>query len=281
MAIYEEYREELFTIPSTSAGWKMVASQFGDRWNFHHACGAIDGKHVAIKKPNKSGSLYYNYKGFFSIVLLAVADAQYKFLWANVGANGSASDAGVFDMCRLRPDLEENRHGFPPPEALPGDDRNIPYFLLGDDAFPLRTWIMKPFSRQKMTHAERVFNYRLSRARRVVENAFGIMAQRWRCLLTTLQLSPMKAITVVNATMALHNLLRTRCPHAIQPQDVDQEDDFGNFIPGSWREGVQMADPNKVKGNRLTRPGKVMRNYLSYYYNYNPRVRLPWQDRVA
>ena len=73
----------------------QVANKFAQHWNFHHTCGAIDGKHIAIRKPEKSGSLFFNYKGFFSIVLLAVVDGSYKFLWANIRANGSASDCGI------------------------------------------------------------------------------------------------------------------------------------------------------------------------------------------
>ena len=278
-AIFEEYRQELFTLPTTPDEWRDVADRFSKRWNYHHTCGAIDGKHVAITKPRRSGSLYYNYKGFCSIILLAVVDAQYKFLWANVGANGSASDAGVFNNSRLRPALEQNTLGFPPPEPLPGDDRDLPYFFVGDDAFPLRTWLMKPYSRRGMIHAERVFNYRTSRARRVVENAFGILAHRWRCLLTTLQLAPDNATAVVQAGITLHNLLRTRYP-GLQPQDVDREDDRGNVIPGAWREGAQMTEPNHVGGLRVTREGKRVRDYLCDYYN-NPIGSLPWQDNVV
>ena len=260
-AIYDEYQDELFKLPSTPDEWREVADKFSSKWNFQHTCGAIDGKHVAIVKPKGSGSLYYNYKGF---ILLAVVDAQYRFLWADVGANGSASDAGVFNNSALRPALEENRLGFPPPEPLRGDDRDMPFFLVGDDAFPLRSWMMKPYSRRGMDHKERIFNYRLSRARRVVENAFGILAHRWRCLLTTLMLVPDNATQVVKATLALHNLLRNRNP-GLQAQEVDQEDDDGNIIPGAWRAGAQMADPNEVGGQRITREGKIQRNYLSDY----------------
>ncbi len=61
-----------------------------------HAIGAIDGKHVPIKCPKKSGSLFYNYNGFYSIILLALEDGDYKFLWLDVGQNGSSSDAQIF-----------------------------------------------------------------------------------------------------------------------------------------------------------------------------------------
>lgn len=278
-AIYDEYKEEVFSLPSTPDQWQQIADQFRRRWNFHHTCGAIDGKHVSIRKPEKSGSLYYNYKGFCSIVLLGVADAEYKFIWANVGANGSGSDAGVFNGSHLRPALERGTLGFPPPTPFPGDDRDLPYFLVGDDAFPLRTWLMKPYSIRCMTDEQRIFNYRLSRARRVVENAFGIMAHRWRCLLTTLQISPQRARQVVNATLTLHNLLRRRYP-TLQINDVDQEDVNGNVIPGAWREGRQMPDPNQVGGQRVTREGKEQRAYLSEYY-CSAQGRVPWQDHIV
>ena len=77
---------------------------------------------------------------------LAIVDAAYKFIWCNTGAAGSASDhAGVLNGSRLRTSLEEERIAFPDPEPLPGDDRDMPYFLVGDDAFVLRKWMMKPY----------------------------------------------------------------------------------------------------------------------------------------
>lgn len=100
-AIVAEYKDEVFKTPTNPAEWNNVADEFEERWNLPHCCGALDGKHVRMKQPLGSGTLFYNYKGFFSIVLLAVVDAKYKFLWADVGANGSSSDCGVYNRSAL------------------------------------------------------------------------------------------------------------------------------------------------------------------------------------
>ena len=78
-AICDEYADEVMTAPSNPDAWRQLACGFYKRWNFPHCVAAIDGKHVAIRKPPLSGSLYYNYKGFFSIILLAIVDSDYKF----------------------------------------------------------------------------------------------------------------------------------------------------------------------------------------------------------
>jgi hypothetical protein len=189
-----------------------------------------------------------------------------NYIWANIGGNGSASDAEIFNHSRLRPVLELGLLGFTDPNPLPGDDNNTPYFLVGDDVFPLCVWMMKPYSSRSLTHIERVFNYRLSRARRVVENAFGITAHRWRCLFNLIQLEPVSATKVVNGTVTLHNLLRTRYPQ-LQLNEVDRDNAQGNIIPGGWRETVQLTGPNTVGGQRIIVEGKLLRNYLKDYYN--------------
>ncbi|XP_072171989.1 uncharacterized protein [Diadema setosum] len=82
-AIYDEYADEVMAASSTPDGWRQLAGGFYNR--YPHCVAAIDGKHVAIRKPPLSGSLYYNYKGFFSIILLAIVDSDYEFVWCDVG----------------------------------------------------------------------------------------------------------------------------------------------------------------------------------------------------
>ena len=104
-----------------------------------------------------------------------VNDADYKFIWLDVGPHGAASDAQIYE-CELKEVLQNNTIGFPDPEPLPVDDRNMPYFFVADNVFQLRTDsdMMKPFPFLNMTVEERIFNYRLSRVCRVVENAFVV-----------------------------------------------------------------------------------------------------------
>ena len=168
-AIVDEYADEVIEAPTTEQQWRRTADQFSRRWQFHHCLGAIDGKHIAIQCPRKAGSEFYNYKGFHSIILMALVDADYKFSWVDVGSNGSAGDAQVFNKSELKECLEADTVGVPAPEPLPHDDKCMPFFIVGDDAFALRTWLMKPFSKRELTLAETIFNYRLSRARRIVK----------------------------------------------------------------------------------------------------------------
>ncbi len=177
-AIVQAYEAELMNPPSTPEGWSEISDRFASRWNLHHVLGAIDGKHIRIRRPPEPGIAYKNYKKYHSIILLAVVDADYRFVYIEVGAPGSAGDPGLFKESPLKQAMEENLLHMPPPDCLPNDNVVLPYFLIGDEAFGLRTWFMKPYPSARLTHDERIYNYRLSRARRSVECTFGIRAAR-------------------------------------------------------------------------------------------------------
>ena len=193
--------------------WKKIEEKYRNRWNDPHAVGALDGKHIAIKKHKKSGSEYFNYKGYFSVVLLALVDAHYKFLWVNVGASGSSSDAQIFNRSKLKRRIENRTLGLPPPEPRRpgggGGGADVHYFLLGDKVFALMPWLVKPYSRQQLTREERIANYRISRGRRVVENSFSILVKRFRVLLPTMEQRPKVVRNIVLTCVVLHNMLRS------------------------------------------------------------------------
>ena len=163
-------------MPHTEEEWKTIAAQYLDKWNFNNCIGAMDGKHILINPPANSGTYYFNYKGTFSIVLLALVDADYKFVYVDVGCNGGISDGGVFKNSSLYIALENDTINVPAPAPPPGSDKVALYVIVADDAFPLKKYIQKPYSRKGLTLEQRIFNYQLSRARRVSENVFGIFA---------------------------------------------------------------------------------------------------------
>lgn len=193
----------------TEQTWDAVAQDFWEKWQFPNCIGALDGKHVTIIAPPRSGSLFFNYKGTFSIVLLALADAHYRFLTIQVGDFGRTSDGGVFRNSALAKGLENQTLHVPPPKPLPGAEclGDMPHVIVADAAFPLKPFLLKPYGGRNLTRDKSRFNYRLSRARMTVEKAFGILAARWRIFLRPIHMGVEKVDTLVMAACILHNFL--------------------------------------------------------------------------
>lgn len=116
------------------------------KWNVPNCLGAIDGKHVRVICPKNSGSEYYNYKSYFSIVLLAVVDANCNFLYVDIGCQGRISDGGVLRNTSLFQMIQDKSAHLPQPKTLEGRNTPVPFYFIGDDAFPISPNIMKPFS---------------------------------------------------------------------------------------------------------------------------------------
>ena len=140
--------------------------------------------------------------------------------------------------------------------------------------------MMKPYSRRNLTREERIFNYRLSRARRVVENAFGILAQRFAIFKNTMLHEPDTAREIINTCLLLHNLMRTRYP-GLQNQALDRPENNANeFHAGERRRHANMADNDDVAGpNAATREAKIQRNTLKLWCN-SPAGAVELQDRM-
>lgn len=211
------------------------------RWNFPHCVGALDGKHIIIQRPENTMSEYYNYKGTQSIVLLAIVDANYRFIWVDIGCQGRISDGGVFSNTSFYKKVQNGNLNLPEDEALPGRQLAVPFVLVADDAFALGPNLMKPFATDLHKGSpKRVFNYRLSRARRVVENAFGLLAAVFRIFRKPIEIKVESTIVdIVLACVHLHNFLREQLDstrHYSPPGCFDNEDaSTGDIIPGNWR----------------------------------------------
>ena len=165
----------------TKQKWEDVAKGFFKYAHFPNCIGAIDGKHIRIIQPADTGSLYYNYKSFFSTVLLAVCDANYSYICVDVGAYGKSSDAAVFHNSILYKKLLENKLDIPGPKPISiAETTCFPHVIVGDEAFGIMENVMRPYSGKYLPYKKKIFNYRLSRARRYIECTFGIMANKWR-----------------------------------------------------------------------------------------------------
>lgn len=197
----------MFQLPETPEQWLVIEERFRNK--FPRCVGAIDGKHIVIKCPAHSGSEYYNYKGTYSIVLMALVDSDYRFTFADIGGQGRISDGGIFQNSLLWQKIDKNTINLPLDSPLPGRERDVPYVFLGDGAFALHKNVMKPFPGNHDTGTkERTFNYKLSSTRVIVENVFGVLTSVFRIFKKPIEINPEKVPIVTMSCILLHNFLR-------------------------------------------------------------------------
>lgn len=204
--------QPLYLPDPTKETWEASVAGFYEKWQFPNCLGSIDGKHITIKCPNKTGSNYFCYLQKFSFVLLAVVDHDYKFICIDVGGYGKNSDGGLFEKSVMGQRLITRTFDLPEDRPLPNQDDPTPCVLIGDEAFPLKEFLMRPFQHRQSRLDERKenFNKRLCRARRVVENAFGIISHKWRILFRPIEVKIETAISIVKAICILHNFSRSK-----------------------------------------------------------------------
>lgn len=248
-------------------------------WKFPNCLGAIDGKHVHIRAPDNSGTVFFNYKKTFSINRMAVASADYKFISIDVGQIGSASDSGIWERSNFGAAWKNKAVNTPPARPLPGTAEPVKYVMIGDEAFPLQDNLLRPFpGRDLNTMEKKRYNFRLSHARRVVENTFGILANRFRVLFTTMDADPEKATSIVRTCCVLHNMLMTvRDDVYVPPGFADNLLPDGNVVEGFWRnDQINLGGLQPVaRGHAAT--ATTVRNHYAQWFSEEGAV--TWQDR--
>ena len=209
-----------------------------------------------------------------SILLLAICDAHYIFSFVNIWDYGSNNDSGVLENSVVGKAFAHDALCVPDPEPVEGCDIPLPYFIVGDDIFGLKTWLLRSFpGRSQLSEAQQIFNYRLSRARRVIENAFGILRARWRVFSRPIQASVETAEEITKAAVCLHNYLRqtnsaSYCPSGF----VDSEDGSGDVRPGEWRQIVRndsrgaLVNIAPQMGRRYSNSAIEVREALKKYF---------------
>ncbi|XP_069613169.1 tyrosine--tRNA ligase, cytoplasmic isoform X1 [Ranitomeya imitator] len=206
-ALWDNLREEFLPIPTREI-WLANAQKFEQVCSFPNCIGAVDGKHIRITKPSRSGSLFFNYKKYFSTVLMAIAGADCRFIAVDIGAFGRANDSRTFKESDMGRRLYNNNFNFPQPRPLPNSDGPaLPFVVVGDEAFQMSGNLLKSYSSRGLDRTKTIFNYRLSRARRTVECAFGILVSKWRILGSAINLKIETVDEVVKACVVLHNFI--------------------------------------------------------------------------
>uniref|UniRef100_A0A8R1DKZ4 DDE Tnp4 domain-containing protein n=5 Tax=Caenorhabditis japonica TaxID=281687 RepID=A0A8R1DKZ4_CAEJA len=209
-------------LPETPEKWREVEDSFVRR-KLLRTLGALDGKHVRIRAPPSSGSLFHNYKYFYSFILLALVDGDGRFLYIDIGSPGSCNDATVYNSSQLKLTLDQSKN-LPKPSYW-NDDEVFPSFIVADGAFSLAQNLMKPFCRRNMSDEEFVFNTSLSAARVKSEHAFGLLSSRFRILRKELECQYKTSVNIVHALCQIHNALipitaKTRTCEDLEEVDV-------------------------------------------------------------
>lgn len=245
----------IFIKPPSLAYCRTITQAFRDKWRFPQVVGAIDGSYIPIKAPVDSPSHYYNRKGQYSIILQAVVDHKMKFWDVNIGQPGRVHDSRVLSLSSLFDHMQAN-------DILPQwtevfEDVNVPLFLLGDKAYPMLPWIVKPYPDRGLNAEQVSFNYRQSQARMVVERAFGRLKGRWRCLIKPQDHHITLVSQVTAACCVLHNLCEE------QNEEFDEED---NYVEDEDEEEEGGENENDGQNEQGQQWAHAIRNALCRYF---------------
>lgn len=230
---------KVIRFPRTEEEVTHVVHGFNHR-GFPQTTGAVDGTHLQILAPSENPNDYYNRKGFYSIVMQAILDHQYRFLDVYIGWPGKAHDARIFKHSSICNRLSN----YLPQLTTFVNAVNVPLHLIGDAAYPLSHFLMTPF-KGNLNQVQARYNYKHSSARMVIENTFGRLKSRWRKLVKRFDGKLPFFVDVVTACCVLNNLIE------LDGQEVIQE----------WTRTVQI-DPN-IGGENAVYNAKTIRYVIA------------------
>lgn len=207
---------------------------------------------------------------------MALVNSNYEFIFVDVGKNGRLSDGGVIEYTDFYKKLLMSQLNLPDNiETV----NNLPYVFLGDEAFSLHEHFLKPFSQKELSYRKRIFNYRLSRARNVSENAFGQIGSKFRILHTAINMAPTKIIYVILAICTLHNfLIKLKTPYA-NSSTFDSCNNDGHVELRNWRnENVALTRLQSSTTRNASSLAKEVREAYMNYFNGDGRIE--FQDEM-
>ncbi|KAI4469620.1 hypothetical protein MML48_1g02418 [Holotrichia oblita] len=200
-----------------------------------------------------------------------MCDAFYRFTLVDIGAPGRFSDGGVFRDSLIGKKFESFDMDLPPPHRIGNIGFLLPYVFVADEAFALTSYSMRPYPGKNLNSNKIIFNYRLSRARRVIENTFGIMAARWRIYRKPIIASNKKIIKIIQATVCLHNYLMEKDRHSDMCYFSLDKDLLELPTTG-------ILPLQNVGSNNYTREAAVIRDNFANYFHGEGAVPWQWQN---
>ncbi|XP_033108143.1 protein ALP1-like [Anneissia japonica] len=212
----------IYLMKPTTSEMLNIIKAFEEKWGFPQCGGAIDGCHIPIISPSTYPADYYNRKGWHSVLLQGLVDHRYRFIDFDLGWPGKCHDTWVYEHSSIgHTDSEGNYY----PELVKNiNNVPIPVVLVGDSAYALSNGMMKPYKRENLTREQKRYNYIQSRSRMVVENAFGRLKNRWRCLMKRNDSSITNMKYIIGACLVLHNFCEAWGDNSLP--DDEEEDDF-------------------------------------------------------
>lgn len=237
---------------------QVLSRKFERKCKFLSVIGCIDGSHIPVTAPAEGKRDFLNRKGWASLVLQGVVDVNYLFRDISIKYPGSSHDALVFKNSFIF----RNNPRLIPQNTVNINGMAISSMLIGDPAYPLLPWLIKGYSPPRSPE-ESSFNTYISSARIVVENAFGRLKGRFRCLTKRLDVHHSFIPTLVGACCVLHNLVERNNEHYYNHWDLDREE-LENIYPQPIR--IPIQDPHEAN---------VIRNHLKEYLANTQPLRVP------
>lgn len=254
-AIWKSLQRVHMPKPST-ARLKEVAKKYYEKWQFPNCIGAIDGKPFKVKTRKRRGSEFRKRKKYISVVLQAVVDANYKFIAVEVGGGDEQSDDGAFQCSKLNELLSNGNYSVPPPARMPGSDEILPNVMIGNETYPLKTFLMRPYTGRSIDDEKTTFNKRLTRARNCADCALAILVNKWGFLLKPMETNLKHSRLIIKVACLLHNIVRER--------DGDRGLDIRTLMEETEGSGIRRGNR---RNNRATTQAIRIRDKYKDYFN--------------
>ncbi|XP_028162869.1 uncharacterized protein LOC114354597 [Ostrinia furnacalis] len=273
--------------PREEKEWLDIVNDFEKKWNFNHCAGAFSARHIAVNKPLEGSEVLLNHKGFHSVLLIAVVNANHEFVYVDIGTNGGYDQKLILSATGFFGNMIEETINLPKDCPLPASDVAMPYVFLSDAYYVIEN-MMRTYPLDNVSCEEKIFNYRFGRAYRVVDDAFGILYERFGVLQRNIDVE--NANDIVIACCALHNYLaKTINDDYLRKESLDVEDVVNyKFQKASWRlkeEGLNWDETHPLAAvpqgpeEILDGRGKGVRESFTNYFIYQGKV--PFQEQMV